>query len=331
MTVPRPLMKHIVVEERSISSTVDEQPLSEQQTDKEKLELKLKRQKAQQRAEALEAERARVEKEREAAVEQRQREIQQEEASKRERREAEQKRKIEREQQLDHYLKQVSLALDGGESAVAEAHIEAFKLLRGEDSYKNSELQRLVQRLKAISVVFADLEQANEAEQYLLRLMDEAVVLAQQGELEAAKERYHEVLALAPGNQGARDGLATITGGGKRGRSETAMKAAAPLAIEVPSVARKKATLLKHKGEGWVVQVATMTKEKRKKAYELLGSLKKSGFRGAFIKKQELAGRQLYRLRIGVYAEKWEAEEALNQLNQNTQYRGYSGRTMFQK
>ena len=50
MTVPRPLMKHIVVEERSISSTVDEQPLSEQQTDKEKLELKLKRQKAQQRA-----------------------------------------------------------------------------------------------------------------------------------------------------------------------------------------------------------------------------------------------------------------------------------------
>ncbi len=94
---------------------------------------------------------------------------------------------------------------------------------------------------------------------------------------------------------------------------------------------RSKSTLLGKNAEGWVVQVATYPEAKKREAYSLLSTIKKSGFRGVFLKKQELAGRVLYRLRLGAYGDKDEALELQDKINLKMADQGVNSRVMRQK
>jgi len=69
----------------------------------------------------------------------------------------------------------------------------------------------------------------------------------------------------------------------------------------------------------------------RKDAYGLLGKLKKGGFKSAFIRKQNLAGRNLYRLRLGVYRDKSDAEKLSYRVSSSELLSGIKGRVTQQQ
>lgn len=222
-----------------------------------------------------------------------------------------------KKEKLEALLRAIEKALDGGKLQEAEKQQSAYRLLKGESALREPEFQQLRQRIIEMKRMFADMEQANMAEQYLQQLMDEAQRLGQQGDTEAARRKYGEVLMQAPGNHAAQQGLERLSQRQqKRVVTETAVVEASkpverpkkPKKSKNPEKMEKKSTtLLGSNAAGWVVQVATYPEDGKKEAYALLGAIKKSGFKAVFVKKQELAGRKLYRIRVGAYGDKSEA------------------------
>lgn len=94
---------------------------------------------------------------------------------------------------------------------------------------------------------------------------------------------------------------------------------------------RNKSSILGRDAEGWVVQVATYPESKKREAYGMLSTVKKAGFKTVFLKRQELAGRVLYRLRLGAYGEKEEAVELQKKINLKMADKGVVSRVMKQK
>ena len=225
---------------------------------------------------------------------------------------AEQERKrvqqMARKERAATLLKEIEAALDGGELFAAETKLDEYHQLLGNRALKQAAYQTLRQRVATMKRVFADMEQARVAEQYLLQLMEEAQVLQQQGKNGAARVKYGEVLALNPEHRGARDGIQSLL-------MEKTEESSAPKPKQSEKRSwQEQSTLLGKQSEGWVVQVATYPEDGKKAAYALLGTIKKAGFKAVFIKKQELAGRQLYRVRIGAYGVREEADAVSTQL-----------------
>ncbi len=94
---------------------------------------------------------------------------------------------------------------------------------------------------------------------------------------------------------------------------------------------RGKSSLLGKSAEGWVVQVATYPESKKRDAYSMLSTVKKSGFKSVFLKRQELAGRVLYRIRLGAYGNKEEAVELQEKINGKMADKGVASRVIMQK
>ncbi|MBT6556028.1 MAG: hypothetical protein HOA22_10300 [Gammaproteobacteria bacterium] len=261
------------------------------------------------------------------AVERREREIKLQEEEQRIRHaqaHLEQKKK-ERALLLDAELEKVRPLLKIGKTVEAQQVIEIFKTLRGSERYKESEVAGLEREIESLKVAIGDLEQATESEEYLMQLMDEAVVLAQQGDLAAAEKRYREVLSVDPGNRGAQEGLAALSVSTVPHEQKPAQK----IKVKMSKVATDKA--MGKEAEGWVVQVATYAVANKKHAFELLEKLQKLGFRSGYIKKQELAGRLLYRIRVGVYQSKEVAERIRDQITPLLGEERSVSRLMYQK
>ncbi len=221
----------------------------------------------------------------------------------------------------------VERALKQGKLQLAEEKMDAYQALKGEAALREPKFQRYRQQLVEMKQAFADLEQARAAERYLQQLLDEASRLERKGKREAARAKYGEVLVLDPTHPKALRGLEQLT----------VARVEPPLQPQPKPEAKKPkkptSSLLGKKAAGWVVQVATFPASGKKEAFSLLGTIKKAGFKAVFIKKQELAGRQLYRVRIGAYGDRAEAERIQQRINRKLAELDIqiSGRLMQQK
>ncbi len=286
---------------------------------------------------ALAARQREAEKARKRAEEKRQQAIELRRKEEEQRKQVEARKRAEkaaRKVRAEALIKQVEQSLEEGDVAAAEQQLAEYRTFVGERVLKQERFQSLRQKIITTKQMLADLEQASVAEQYLQQLMDEALVLEQQGAKRAARERYREILETDPGHRGAQEGIALLEASKETVKKETPVVQARPKPASQSKPKPKpkpkpkskskskskpkpkKSSLLGSKAEGWVVQVATYPGDGKKQAYALLGTIKKSGFRAVFIKKQELAGRQLYRVRIGAYGEREEADRIRERLQQ---------------
>lgn len=214
-------------------------------------------------------------------------------------------------------------AIAEGELSKAEQLLKQYRAHEGERVLKQSQYQQFRQEIARLKQMDADLEMARAAEQYLQQLLKEAATLAQKGKREAARKKYGEVLLQSPGNAAAQQGLEQLSRVVKE-------KVVQPKKRDKKRVAKK---VLGKKSAGWVVQVATYAAEGKKEAYALLATAKRAGFKAVFVKKQQIAGRTLYRVRVGVYADKEDAVRVKTALHQKMAAKGLnlSPRVMKQK
>ena len=238
----------------------------------------------------------------------------------------EKRRQEEREKKraLEALLSQAGQELAAGNLSAAEKSLKQYRREKGDSALSQRRYKELQKKISSMSQILADLEQTSDTEQQLQKLLAEGAALATHGDVEGARSRYNRVISIDPANSEARKGLEALSSKGKAVKKRSVAKKPA-------AKKRAESSLLGKKAEGWVVQVATYTEEKKKDAYGLMGAVKKAGFKGVFIKKQELAGRTLYRLRIGAYGEKGEAEALRDRINRVMSDRGVVSRVTLQK
>lgn len=238
----------------------------------------------------------------------------------------EKRRQEEREKKraLEALLSQAGQELAAGNLSAAEKSLKQYRREKGDSALSQRRYKELQKKISSMSQILADLEQTSDTEQQLQKLLAEGAALATHGDVEGARSRYNRVISIDPANSEARKGLEALSSKGKAVKKRSVAKKPA-------AKKRAESSLLGKKAEGWVVQVATYTEEKKKEAYGLMGAVKKAGFKGVFIKKQELAGRTLYRLRIGAYGEKGEAEALRDRINRVMSDRGVVSRVTLQK
>lgn len=240
---------------------------------------------------------------------------------------AEKKKRLEqqRKKALNGLLDQAEKRVEDGDLAAAEKLLQEYQKKAGEKAAKKQKrYQTIREKLDSMSQILADLERARDAERHLQKLLVEGKALAENGMAGEARKRYEEVISLDPQNQQAQDALKALPSPAVKPESK-------PIAAAPKKVVRKKSSLLGKSAEGWVVQVATYTEENKKQAYGMLGTIKKAGFKSVYIRKQKLAGRVLYRLRLGAYGDKVEAESLRDQLNQKMGGQGVNSRVTRQK
>lgn len=247
--------------------------------------------------------------------------------AKEKRRQAKEKRRQEEREKkraLEALLTQAEQELAAGNLSAAEKSLKQYRREKGDSALSQRRYKELQKKISSMSQILADLEQTSDTEQQLQKLLAEGAALATHGDVEGARSRYNRVISIDPANSEARKGLEALSSKGKAVKKRSVAKKPA-------AKKRAESSLLGKKAEGWVVQVATYTEEKKKEAYGLMGAVKKAGFKGVFIKKQELAGRTLYRLRIGAYGEKGEAEALRDRINRVMSDRGVVSRVTLQK
>ena len=231
----------------------------------------------------------------------------------------EQQRK-EKEQRLSQLRKGIEGALVEGEVNKAEQGIVAYRKLKGDRALREPQFQGYRQKLIELKQTVADLEQAKAAELYLQQLLNQASVLAEQGKFEKSQVKYGEILAIDPDSNAAREGLVALAemkvALKKDKKRENAAVSSVETGVTTKQAPKEAAIVLGKDTAGWVVQVATYTDGNKKEAYSLLGSIKRAGIKPVYVKKVELAGRTLYRVRIGVYANKVGAEAAQQMLKE---------------
>ncbi len=235
----------------------------------------------------------------------------------------EKRRQQEREKKraLEALLSQAEQELAAGNLSAAEKSLKQYRTQKGASALSQRRYKELQKKISSMSQILADLEQTSDTEQQLQKLLAEGAALASHGDVEGARSRYNKVISIDPANRAARKGLQALSSRSKVDRKKR----------PVAEKKRKKSSLLGKSAEGWVVQVATYPEEKKKDAYGLMGAVKKAGFKGVFIKKQELAGRTLYRLRVGAYSDKAEAEALRDRINSTMSDRGVVSRVTLQK
>ena len=238
---------------------------------------------------------------------------------------AEKKKRLEQQRQkaLNNLLNQAEKRVEDGDLAAAEKLLQEYQKRAGKGVEKQKRYRTIREKLDSMSEIFADLERARDAERHLQKLLAEGKALAENGMAGEARKRYEEVASLDPANQVAQDALKALS-------FPTAKPKSKPVVAPKKGV-RKKSSLLGKGAEGWVVQVATYTEENKKQAYGMLGTIKRAGFKSVYIRKQKLAGRVLYRVRLGAYGDKAEAESLRDQLNQKMGEQGVNSRVTRQK
>lgn len=229
----------------------------------------------------------------------------------------------QRRKALNGLLNQAEKRVEDGDLSAAEKLLQQYLKKAGKGAKKQKRYQAIRQKLDSMSEILADLERARDAERQLQKLLVEGEALAENGMAGEARKRYQAALSLDPENQQAQAALKLLA---------APVKKPAPKSVVAPKrAAKKKSSLLGKKAEGWVVQVATYIEDNKKQAYGMLGAIKKAGFKSVYIRKQELAGRVLYRLRLGAYGDKAEAESLRDQLNQKMGTQGFNSRVTRQK
>ena len=238
--------------------------------------------------------------------------------------EKERKRTLkEKQKALISLLKRADKELTAGNLSAAEESLKQYREQRGEFTTGQKRYTKLLRQVETMGQILTDLEQTDDTERYLQKLLAEASALGKHGDQAGARKRYNEVISIDPANSEAKKGLQVL--------SKKPQKVVQKKSKKSKSDKKRKSSLLGKKAAGWIVQVATYTEEDKKTAYSMLGEIKKAGFKGVFIKKQELAGRTLYRLRLGAYGEKDEAMELRNQINSEMAERGVVSRVTLQK
>ncbi|MBT3308173.1 MAG: hypothetical protein HOL04_03250 [Gammaproteobacteria bacterium] len=310
-----------VVEQKPVVEPSQQQQIEQKQA--ERVERARWKREAEEKAKLARKaeEKLRVQKLQQQRVEKRKAEV----AKKKAKKEQAKRERAEKKEKLKTLLLGIERSLDKGGLQQAEQQMEEYRALKGESALRQTEFQALRQRVIAMRQVFADLDQAKAAEQYLKQLINEAQRLKKRGDIEAARGKYGEVLLQDPANRAALKGLEVLS---------QPQQVAAPIPkVKVKKKEKKSTSLLGKKAPGWVVQVATYHEDGKKEAYALLGAMKKAGFRAVFVKKQQLVGRTLYRIRVGAYSDKQEAVEVGQKIDQKMAEKGIkvAGRVMKQK
>ncbi len=236
---------------------------------------------------------------------------------------AEEKRKsalAQKQKSLKSLLDGAERELAAGNLSAAEEVLKQYRTKQGDSTIGQKRYDRLLRQIKSMSQILADLEQTNDTERYLQKLFAEASALSRHGDLTGARKRYSEVISIDPTNKPAKEGLQALPKQPEKVVSKQSRK-----------VKKGKSSLLGKSAAGWIVQVATYGDKNKKTAYSMLGMIKKAGFKGIFIKKQELAGRTLYRLRLGAYGDKSEATALRDRINGEMAEQGIVSRVTLQK
>ncbi len=215
------------------------------------------------------------------------------------------RQEAERKAAAQQLLKQIEEGLNASNVAAAEQAMAEYEQLLGVVALKSEHYQGLRKELVALKQMLAELEQAAAAEQFMQQLMVEAEQLEQSSDTAGAETKYREVLALNPQHSAAMKALAGLMEARAKPKPATRPKKEK---VAEP-VEKGESSYLGQDAEGWIIQVATYPEEGKREAYALLGALRKARYRAVFVKKQELAGRLLYRVRVGAYGEKSEAKQ----------------------
>ncbi len=221
----------------------------------------------------------------------------------------------------ERLLQEIAQAMEQGELEQGEAAMNRYQNLLGERALRESRFQHYREQLGAMKAAQIELEQARMAERYqemqqqIADHLLQAGSLERSGQLQQARTRYQQILKLDATHSVALESEQRLT------QKIEMAREAATTAVEQKEVepvkqeeVPAKSSLLGSEDDGWVVQVDTYSGENKKEAYNLMGTIKRAGVSAVFIKKQSFADTSFYRVRIGAYGERAEAESVMADL-----------------